>query len=417
MKLFSKYSHINVIATIIIFLVASAAFYFSLDYILINQIDQDLEIEEGEISVYVQMHNQLPESISVRDQIIKYDSAKGIIKRHFVTSFIVDQQEKEKEKFRHLIFNIKANEQNYTVTVSKSLEDTDDLVGSILLITLITILVILIVSLIINRVVLKKIWKPFYQSLSAVKEFKISRNQNLKLPETRIEEFHFMNQTLERITKQAQVEYLSLKTFSENASHEIQTPIAIIRSKLDLLIQDEALTEKQSQMLQSVYDAIQKLTKINQSLLLLAKIENNQYEEIQNLDLKNKLEEKLSDFQELWQAQKITVTVSLKNAMVNMNKDLADILLNNLLSNSTKHNFIGGTIKIELNDSFLKLTNTSQLMLLDERTLYQRFFKSTHANENTGLGLSIIRQICDVSGFSIAYSFESGKHSFIINWK
>jgi signal transduction histidine kinase len=416
-KLFTKYSRINVIATIVIFLVSGAAFFFTLNYVLINQIDQDLEIEEGEITTYVKMHDRLPESISVQDQIINYAPAREKIKRHFTTSFIVDPEAKNKERFRQLIFGVVADGQSYEAKVSKSLEDTESLVYSILLITSITILAILIASFILNRVVLKRIWRPFYQSLEAVKEFKVSKDHSPKFPATGIEEFEFMNRTLERITKQAHVDYLSLKTFSENASHEIQTPIAIIRSKLDLMIQDEKLTEHQSQTLQGAYNAAQKLARINQSLLLLAKIENNQYEETETIDLGNKLEEKLSDFQELWQAQQIIVSASLQNTVIKMNNDLAEILLNNLLSNATKHNLPGGSIDIELHDFTLRITNSSPSGALDGKDLYHRFFKSSQGNEQTGLGLSLIKQICDSSGFRISYSFRGEKHTFVISLK
>jgi signal transduction histidine kinase len=417
MKLFTKYSRINVAATIIIFLIASTAFYLALNYVLLQQIDNDLQIEQDEITTYVQKHNQLPENIPVKDQLINYTITNAPLKgRHLETNTIVDRQDKDGEEFRQIIFCIKAAGKWYKVTVSKSLEDTDKLIHSILLISFTTILTILIATFIINRVVLKKIWRPFYQSLAAVKNFNLSKNQNLHFPPVQVEEFRFMNETLERITSQAQLEYLSLKTFSENASHEIQTPIAIIRSKLDLLIQDEQLTEQQSQVLQTVYAAIQKLTKLNQSLLLLAKIENNQYEEVQQIEIKEKIEEKAEEFRELWQAQEIIFDSSLKGARINMNKELADILLNNLFSNATKHNFKGGTISVDVSSHHLRISNTSQAPSLDENKLFQRFYKPSAGDSQNGLGLSIIKQICDVSGFQIDYTFKDSMHVFSVSW-
>jgi signal transduction histidine kinase len=163
-----------------------------------------------------------------------------------------------------------------------------------------------------------------------------------------------MNQTLEKTTSQARREYSLLKEFTENASHEMQTPLAIIRSKLDLLIQDENLSEDQSKTMQSAYSAIEKLSRLNQSLLLLAKIENNQFAETTNIDLKQKIEEKLDAFHELWQNQNISVSSSLKDATVDLNSELTEILLNNLLSNATRHNFSNGSIRIILNEKQLK---------------------------------------------------------------
>ena len=417
MKLFTKYSRINVLATIGIFLIASATYYYTLHYVLINQIDEDLKIEEREIVTYNREHNHLPENISVKDQMISYQTVNTpFAKRYFNTTSITEAQKKNKEDFRQLVFGIKTGQGWYKVTVSKSLEDTDALTDSILLVTFSTILLILIVSLIINRVVLRRIWKPFYHTLDAAKGFKVSKAQKLSFPDTGIEEFDLMNQTMERLTKQAQLDYLSLKTFSENASHEMQTPLAVIRSKLDLLIQDEQLTEEQSKKLQSAYNAIERLTKLNQSLLLLAKIENKQYEEVQTIHLKDKIEDKREEFYELWQAQNFTVTFSLADIVLHMNNNLADLLLNNLFSNATRHNLPGGHIDVELTKKHLSISNTSSLPPLDKEHLFTRFYKSSFHNNYSGLGLSIIREICDVSGFNINYSYANNLHTFVIHW-
>lgn len=417
MKLFTKYSRINVIATVIIFLIASAAFYFTLRIVFINQIDEDLKIEEKEIQTYVKEHNRLPESISVGDQLIQFEPSTKNITRRFTTETMVEPGNGDKEKFRQLVFGIRAANQWNKVTVSKSLEETENLTKSILIIAFTTILVILLASFIINRVVLKRIWKPFYQSLDTVKEFKIGNRKPLRLTSSDINEFQLMNETLEKITGRAQLEYLSLKTFSENASHEIQTPLAVIRSKLDLMIQDDCLTEKQSESLQATYNSVQKLTRLNQSLLLLAKIENNQFGETTVIDLKRRVEEKIADFHELWNAKELSVAEDLKSVTVEMNEQLLEILLNNLLSNSTKHNFNGGKISIKLDENYLMVANTSSTAALPPHLLYQRFTRLSKENESTGLGLSIIKQICENSGFEIDYEFNNEMHVFIITRK
>ena len=414
MKLFAKYSRINVVATVIIFLIACIAFYFTLHYVLMSQIDQDLKIEQREIETFVREHNRLPENISVKDQLIRYQPIQKNITSRFTTHFIKESGGDDGEKFRQLAFSTKVGTQWYQATVSKSLEATENLSRSILIIAFITILVILLVTFLINRIVLKRIWKPFYQSLDTVKDFKVGETAPLQLSPSAIDEFQLMNQTLEKITRQAKLDYLSLKTFSENASHEIQTPLAVIRSKLDLIVQDESLTQKQSEALQAAYNSLQKLTRLNQSLLLLAKIGNNQFETIQSVDLKSILQEKVADFNELWQTENILLHADLLPAVVRMNKDLAEILINNVLSNATRHNYNRGEISISLTKDFLEIANTSTQPMLNETMLYRRFLKSVHRSDSNGLGLSIIKQICDTSLFSIQYSFDENKHRFVI---
>lgn len=417
MKLFTKYTRINLIATIIIFLLSSIAFYLAIRFILINQMDDNLRVGQREIESFVKEHDTLPEPISVKDQKINYAIiGEPLTKRKFRTIAAYDSVGKENSPFRAVDFGVNARNKWYKVTIAKSLEGTDDLTQSILLITSSTILLILVASVIINRVLLKRLWKPFYESLNTVNNFKLDKNLILHFPRTNIDEFAFMNQTLEKTIKQVQDDYFLLKEFTENASHEMQTPLAIMRSKLDLLIQDEHLSENQSKAVQSAYQAIEKLTRLNHSLLLLAKIENNQYAETSFVNLKQKIEEKSDAFNELWQNQDVSVSTLLKDVSVKMNKDLADILLNNLLSNATRHNFAHGFILVELTDNQLKITNSSSQKELDQRRLYSRFHKQAETEGHNGLGLSIIKQICEVSGFDIRYSFSDQQHSFIISW-
>ena len=413
MKLFTKYTRVNLLATIIIFLLSVVAFYFAIRFIVIDQVDNDLRIEEREIETYVKEHNALPEPIPVKDQKISYSpSGDHSHKKRFTTIAIKG----ERDSFRILQFGITVNEKNYVATVAKSLEGTDDLANSILFISLATILVIMGTSLIINRVLLKRLWQPFYNSLDVLRNFRVDKKQSLDFPSTQIDEFTFMNQTIQKTTNQAQQEYSLLKEFTENASHEMQTPLAIIRSKLDLLIQDENLSEGQSKTMQSAYSAIEKLSRLNQSLLLLAKIENNQFAETTNINLKQKLEEKLDAFHELWQNQNISVSSSLGDATVSLNNELTDILLNNLLSNATRHNFSNGSIKIVLKEKTLEISNSSKEKELNSKQMFLRFFSQDKKSRYNGLGLSIIKQICDVSGFTIRYLFTGNEHRFVLSW-
>jgi signal transduction histidine kinase len=414
MKLFTKYNRINLLATIIIFLFSSVAFYIAIHFFLLQQVDGDLKIEQHEIETYTKEHNVLPEPIPVKDQKISYSlSSKLLTERNFQT--VKGFEGREKDSYRVLRFGISVNGKTYTATVGKSLEGTDDLARSILLISSVTILLILSVSLIINRVLLKRLWSPFYEALLLIKRFKVDKNQDLNFPKSKIDEFDLMNQTLEKTISQAKKDYLLLKEFTENASHEMQTPLAIIQSKLDLFIQNENLSEEQGKTMQSAYQAIEKLSRLNQSLLLLAKIENNQYAEKSPVNLKQKLNEKIEAFHELWHNQNIHIHSSLTDVVVNMNNELSDILLNNLLSNATRYNLSGGLISIKLTIKELNITNSSPHEQLNEQRLFSRFNKQNEKGKN-GLGLSIIKQIVDISGFTINYFFKDYDHSFIISW-
>lgn len=416
MKLLAKYNRVNLFATILIFLVSSMVFFFLVRYILIGQVDVDLVIEQKEIQNYVARYNLLPEYIPVKDQQITYEkTGTEFTRQTFSTYTSIDSLEKEKMSSRKLIFGIEAGNQFYMVTVSKSLEGTDDLLYTILLITFSTILIMLVVSLFINRMILQKLWKPFYSSLNTIRNFRIDKSQHLHFNETGIDEFDFMNDVIQKTTNQAKQDYLLLKEFTENASHEIQTPLAIIQSKLDLLIQSD-LSRSQTAIVQSAYQAIEKLSRLNYSLLLLAKIENNQFAEKNLVDVEEKIKEKINAFTELWQNQSLIIKTNLQATKLNMNKELADILLNNLFSNASRHNKEKGTIQIILSPTKLIFKNSSLYKQLDESRLFTRFGKLNDSTSQNGLGLSIIKQICEVSGFKVDYQFEENLHCFVISW-
>lgn len=419
MKLLARYNRINLLSTVAIFLLASVAFALLLRFLVINQVDEDLRIEQNEITSYIQKYNKLPEVIKVRDQQTEYIQLKKTPENfddYFQTSKSYNHHYDEEELLRQLNFNVNVGGIWYHAKVSKSLEGTDDLIQSVVIITVITILLILAATFVINRIVLFRLWQPFYSSLNAVSNFKLGKSI-LNLPETKIDEFALMNKTLQQAILKAEEDYIVLREFTENASHELQTPLAVIRSKLDLLIQDEHLTALQSNAVQDSYDAIQKLSRLNQSLLLLAKIENRQFNETSLIDFKKMTEEKMNQFRELWQGKNITVTTDMEEASITMHISLADILLNNLLSNATKHNSENGLIHIQLKQGMLAISNTGGPQALNEQLLFTRFYKAESANENHGLGLSIVKQICEVSGCSTGYKFENNQmHLFVLQW-
>jgi signal transduction histidine kinase len=415
MKLFTRYFRINLVATLVIFLLASVAFYYLLWYVMIRQVDEDLKIEQREIESYISKYHRLPEPITVKDQRISYESTnlrENI--RRFNT--IRSPDEKEQEDFREISFSMPVGNQWFLFRVSKSLESTQDMNRSIIFISLLTIILILVVSLLINRWLLRRLWKPFYNTISGVKKFRLGGKNIPEFAESKIEEFNLLNHTMDQFIQGADKEYTLLKEFTENASHELQTPLAIVRTKLDILIQDENLSEAQSNAAQTAYEAIQKLAKLNQSLLLLSKIENRQFSETISLDFKKLAEEKMLALQEIWQGKNLTVTSSLQSMNIQMNGQLADILLNNLLSNAIRHTPESGSIHLDLQDNRFVISNTAGEGPLDPGKLFKRFSKAGQSTGHYGLGLSIVQQIAEASGNPVTYHYASRQHIFTISF-
>jgi signal transduction histidine kinase len=415
MKLFSRYSRVNLAATIGIFLLAGISFYFLLDYVLISQVDESLKIEEQEIHVFTAKHDALPEVQMVKDQQIRFVPATAPVTRHFATYQAPDAGKKAHEGYRELVFPVTlSGNRHYTAIVSKSLADTEEITRSVVLITLITILLVLLAAWLLNRLLLRNLWKPFYKTLSIMEGFDISGEKPVELPVSGIDEFEAMNQTLRMATAKARQDYLLLKEFTENASHEMQTPLAIIRSKLDLLIQDEGLTAQQSRAVQAANKGLERLARLNTSLLLLAKIGNRQFAGKAPVDLGARISEKLAQFRHLYPDEEVAVSGARHQTMVNMNPELADILLNNLLGNAFRHAVHQKNIEVLLDRDKLCVSNTGDEPLPQQERLYTRFYKPYPSSNGNGLGLSIVKAICQASGFSITYGFRDGRHCFTV---
>ncbi len=415
MKLFTRYFRINLLATLIIFLFASLAFYFLLRYVTIKQMDDDLRIEKREIETYVAKYHRPPEPIIVHDQNISYEISE--IQKPFQSfTTIPSPNAGEDENFREISFTLEVEGKWLLFKVAKSLEETEHLNKSIIVISLTTIVAILMVGLLINRWLLRRLWKPFYLTLDGLEKYRLGEKISPTFENDSIHEFNLLNQTINRFIRDAEKEYFILKEFTENASHELQTPLAIVRSSLDMLIQDASLSESQSHYLQNAYTAIQKMAKLNQSLLLLNKIENRQFTAVNAFDFKTLVEEKMANWQELWQGRNLHISARLNPVMISMNEELADIMLNNLFSNAARHSREGGDIHLELGSGIFRISNTAIAGPLDSGKLFKRFSKTGQLTDQHGLGLSIIKQIAEVSNIQVDYDYENGNHIFSLRF-
>jgi signal transduction histidine kinase len=158
------------------------------------------------------------------------------------------------------------------------------------------------------------------------------------------------------------------------------------------------------------------MSKLNQSLLLLNKIENGQFTNTQVFNFKTLVEQKMSDWQELWQGRKLEISSSLHSSPVNMNEQLADILLNNLFSNAAHHSAEGGSVFIKLDEHVFEISNTANNGALDPGKLFKRFSKAGQHTDQHGLGLSIIKQIAEVSNKTVYYHYADGRHYFSVQF-
>ncbi|HWZ03757.1 MAG TPA: HAMP domain-containing sensor histidine kinase [Mucilaginibacter sp.] len=429
MKLQTRYNYVNLATTIVVLLITGIIYYQAISWILTRQKDRDLKVEEDEVFEYVALNHQLPQTFESNDQQITFTEAKpGSIKREFINTEYYKRWDRDKgfkkhkhrsegeyESGRGLITSVTVGDKYYKILIVVSKVETEDLIRLIFTITIAVILLLLLVLLVTNRFILNRLWKPFYNIMKELRLFNIADTREIPKLGTDIDEFKELNTVVVDMAARAKHDYKDLKIFTENASHELMTPIAVINSKLDTLIQTENFSERQSKLLNDLYSAVSRLNRLNQSLLLLVKIEHRLMHERRQINLRELAEEMTMQFEEIFQGKRLKIACKLNDKEIYASPYLAEVLLSNLISNAIRHNYVGGEVVINLTNESLVVQNTGNETELNEEIIFTRFHKSS-GSEGSGLGLTISKQICENFGFSLKYSFEGVYHTFTVGF-
>ena len=277
-------------------------------------------------------------------------------------------------------------------------------------------LILLVIVGVTNLMISKRILSPFHKTLKAIEHFSLKKDRQIKLPDTRTKEFQQLNYFLKKMTGKAQADYRALKEFTENASHELQTPLAVIRGKLELLLESPINDEQGNQIL-SALNSIERLSKINHSLTLLNKLENQEFTALEKINLSDHVHNILEDLTELIEMKSIILKTKIaENIKILLNPSLADILITNLFSNAIRHNVQNGVIEVMLTSQKLVIENTGHAPEVPIEQLFARFKRANPNNDSVGLGLAIVKQICEVSNLAIHYRYEHNRHVVTITF-
>lgn len=417
MKLFDRYNRLNIAATVVTFIIGSCAFYVALSFVLRQEIDDELVTEQHEVLTYVKLHNSLPEIIPTNEEHTEYiPCSADELNRPALFHTVKRKEGDEEEDHREVQFAVLVGGKAYCVKVDKPLEQTETLLQTIIGVTIAMIAIILFISYLINRTMIRRLWKPFYKTIDAVKAYQLNDNSTLQLEQVNIDEFALLNKSLNELMTRMQYDFSALKNFTGQAAHEMQTPLAVIRSRLDMLVQNEAILENNAQHITDIERSVQRLSRLHQSLLLLTKVENRQFVLNEPVQLDVIVREKCAEYQDRMDSMHLKVRMELEPTSVLFHNHLADIVVGNLLSNAVRYNVEAGSIDISLRDKELTISNTSVVGILDTGKLFRRFYREDTTQDGTGLGLSIVKQVCELAGYVITYKYSNERHSFVIRF-
>lgn len=373
--------------------------FFMIVYISYEETDEYLRYEMERLVSYYNENYDLPEYHKVADILpgIKYNEPV------FKDTLLLESGDNEMVPYRELYFSINHKGQDFTIVLRHLLLGRDDVFeGTLLIIGGLMFLIAFSIILIIN-VIAGRIWKPFYNTLDRAVNFKIGR----ELPvfgTSNIDEFNSLNHTLYSLLRKIDTDFRRNKEFNENLSHELQTQLAIIRSNIENLINEVPESTVNPDKLKSVYTAVTKLSQFQKSLLQLSKISNMEYANNTNTDISEILQQTVNNYREAIEMRDIILRTTVSSCISFMDAGLAEVLVNNLVKNAVKHNINGGNISITLNTSFLNIENTGRPYNGIPEKLMERF--TTGENGNYGIGLSIVKQICDLYNFTISYEID-----------
>jgi signal transduction histidine kinase len=430
MRLLYKNILINAVASLVVIFLGGIITYFFIIHKIQQETEEHLLVEKQSVEKQLQQ-GVLPEVFknNIGDEIIfKEITALTGRKPFFKTIEKKEEYEEVNETLEEanndifntqaIIFECATKEKDYQVTIIKSADNDEELGGNILTAVTISAILMIMAIILVNTFIYKKIWSPFYFTLKELKSFNISKREAIRLPETNTAEFNQLNNAITLMARKISQDYLALKEFTENASHEIQTPLAVINSKIEMCLQDKQLTPEQAKMLIEASYAVNSLVNLNKSLITLTKLDNNQIDPPSDVNVSDKIYKRINLFEEFIQEKDIDLDLKIdKSVIIKIDTTLAGILFDNLIKNAIKHNIDhGGKINIEVTDRYIKIANTGAEPKVSTDKFFERFYKDG-TQESLGLGLAIVKKICDIYDFRISYSYTDRLHVVTLNIK
>jgi signal transduction histidine kinase len=411
-----------VIYAMVVLIVSIPVYFLTINWIWENELDKHhyaiREKLEKRLTSLDLPDSSVTGMISVLDKVqpgFSFTAATAPSPDSSYTLIRFDTFMNDREQFRCLTTDIRVNGTLLRVLIETNMEEIDETILAIAAITIFFFIVLLVGFVYINRKTSLRVWRPFYDTLDSLHAFRLEGGAPAALPLSQVTEFTDLNKGLYRLMEASLASYKQQKEFTENASHELQTPLAIVKSKLDLLLQGHSLDQPQMQILEDAYQAINRVTRINKNLLLLAKMEHTQFDQQRNISVAGLLTALSEQFSDRFESSGIRYTQQISEMTLLANPILLEILLTNLLVNALRYTPAGGSVSVRANQHKLTFENTGTSPL-DGQNLFRRFAQVSSEHAGSGLGLAIAREICERYGWQITYDFDCGHHHFTISF-
>lgn len=394
-------------------------FYYAIIDEVVDETDDTLE-NYGEILMESALHD--PSILETEGSLMSFYKFTPISEeegRHYrqvfydATVYIELEDEDEPVRVMCTAFRM-PDGQYYELKLMISILERDDMVEAMLWYLGALFLLLLICTSIGIQLVLKGVFRPLHRLLDWLHCIQPGKEVPPLDNPTKIREFRQLSDAALDMGNRSYKAYEEQKQFIENASHELQTPLAIVRGKVELLAESEGMTEQQMEQLDEIYATLGRAVKLNKSLLLLSRIENGQYTEMEDVSVDEILDELLPDLMDIYEHKQVRLIRKREEQpfIIRCNHSLAQILVSNLVKNSLLHNREGGELQVLTTPTSLVIKNTGDVPL-DGEKLFRRFYHGMDGKkDSTGLGLAIARSIALSSSLKLTYEWQDGMHTF-----
>lgn len=399
--------------------VCGVLFYYAIIDEVVDETDDTLE-NYGEILMESALHD--PSILETEGSLMSFYKFTPISEeegRHYrqvfydATVYIELEDEDEPVRVMCTAFRM-PDGQYYELKLMISILERDDMVEAMLWYLGALFLLFLICTSIGIQLVLKGVFRPLHRLLDWLHCIQPGKEVPPLDNPTKIREFRQLSDAALDMGNRSYKAYEEQKQFIENASHELQTPLAIVRGKVELLAESEGMTEQQMEQLDEIYATLGRAVKLNKSLLLLSRIENGQYTEMEDVSVDEILDELLPDLMDIYEHKQVRLIRKREEQpfIIRCNHSLAQILVSNLVKNSLLHNREGGELQVLTTPTSLVIKNTGDVPL-DGEKLFRRFYHGMDGKkDSTGLGLAIARSIALSSSLKLTYEWQDGMHTF-----
>jgi signal transduction histidine kinase len=417
MKLLTRTVRNYVIFSALLVVVCTPLFYFSIQRLFVRKMDHELISHkkefyelvpllktEADLQFFSLMNDEF--SLKENDQQIETDSLFTLVR--------YNQEEQTAHPYRVLHTGVIIQGKPYVLQIQESLVSTFDMVFAIVIIQATLITLLLIGLALINRKLSRTIWDPFYIILDRLKKYQIDKDISIELPRSTTAEFRDLSSAISQLVIKNHDVFQSQKEFTENASHELQTPLAVMKGKIDLLMQTP-LSEKQAELIHVLQDAASRMARLNRNLLLLAKIENQQFLEQEQINLGSLVQKLVDQFQEQLEQKTMEVKIEESNELtVYANSTVIEILFTNLITNAIRYSPSNSMVSVVMRGTEFTISNPGTPLNSPEK-IFDRFQRES-GTSGSGIGLAIVKKICDNNRYTIRYQYLNAAHTFTVNF-